>query len=267
MADTGELKKRRDRLREREERVDKAIRKEAGDLRHLEKEVKAERAERDDLQKRRKDLKADLEREIEADTKDQGKRPEKWEEWVEARRDEIADMIDGCEGRINRLVERMIESGQDLKDAKKRDARLEKRIQIVAKRIERKKDSRNDLTKDFSMAEFDCNNGTECPEYMRPHLKDLCERHLQPLRNSGGSVHVNSGYRTTAYNAAVGGETNSYHVYTYRKKSPAVDHVQAGRAASSVAAWHDSHDSFDGMGRYASFTHGDDRGYTSRWYG
>ena len=268
MASTGELQKRRNELKNRESKVDKAIKKEAGDLKHLELEIKEERAERDHLEDKRKDLKKDLEAEIAADEKDKGKKPEKWEEWAESRRDELADMIDSCEARINRLVERMIESGKDLKQLKDRDAKLEKRIQLVSKRIERKKDSSNDLTKDFSMAEFDCNDGTPCPEYMRGPLKQLCEEHLQPLRDSGGSININSGYRTTAYNARIGGETNSYHVYTYRKTAPAADHVQAGRAPSAVAGWHDSHQKRPiGLGRYSSFTHLYQRPYESSWYG
>jgi len=263
----SDLKARREKLKEREDKVDAAIKKEAGDLKHLESELKEERQERDHLQDKRKDLKKELDAEIAADEKGEGEKTEEWEERIESRRDELADMIDSCEARINRLVERMVESGKDLKALKERDATLEKQIAIVTKRIERKKDKANDLTKDFSMAEFDCNDGTPVPEYMRPHLKDLCERHLQPLRNSGGAVHINSGYRTTAYNARIGGASNSYHVYTYRKKAPAVDHVQSGRSPSAVASWHDAHDSFDGMGRYSSFTHGDDRGYPSRWTG
>ena len=108
---------------------------------------------------------------------------------------------------------------------------------------------------------------TPVPSYMKDSLKKLCELHLQPLRNSGGSVHINSGYRTTAYNSAIGGAYNSYHVYTVRKTAPAADHVQAGRSAPTVQKWHDSHNPPDGMGYYGGFTHIDDRGYRSRWYG
>jgi len=267
MADNRELKKRREKLRDREEKVDRAIKHEVKDLKHLTKELRDERDERDELEKRKAQLRKELEDEIKADKRGKGEHPEHWEEWVADRRDELGDMIDASESRINRLVERMVKSGKDLKGLRERDSDLEKRIAIVTRRIERKRDKGNDLTKDFSMAEFDCNDGTPVPEYMRPHLKDLCERHLQPLRNSGGSVNVSSGYRTVSWNARIGGETNSYHVYTYRKRAPAVDHVQSGRAASAVANWHDAHDAFDGMGRYSSFTHGDDRGYSSRWYG
>jgi uncharacterized protein YcbK (DUF882 family) len=267
MADVSQLQARRDKLREREQKVDAAIKDEKADLKHLAKELDEERKQRDELMERRKELKEDLEKEIAADEQGEGDKPEEWEDWVETRRDELADMIDSCEARMNRLAERMVKSKQDLSALTAKDKQLEQRIALVTRRIERKADKSNDLTKDFSMAEFDCNNGTPVPEYMRPHLKDLCERHLQPLRDAGGTVNINSGYRTTAYNAAIGGASNSYHVYTYRKKAPAVDHTQSGRSAGEVANWHDAHDKFDGMGRYSSFCHGDDRGYYSRWTG
>jgi hypothetical protein len=267
MASTGELKKRRTALRDREAKVDKLVRDEKADERHLEKELDEERKERDELEKRRKQLREEIEDEIKRDKEGKGRHPDHWEEWAEERRDELADLIDASEGRINRLVERAIKSKHDLKKLEKRDKTLEQRIKAVNKRIARKKDPKNNLTKDFSTAEFDCNNGTPVPDGIVPHLKKLCEDHLQPLRDSGGSVNINSGYRTASYNAAIGGVSNSYHVYTVRMRAPAADHVQAGRSASSVQKWHDSHGNPDGMGYYGGFTHIDERGYRSRWYG
>jgi hypothetical protein len=168
---------------------------------------------------------------------------------------------------VLRLLEREARSENRLDDLVKRDRRLEKRIVVVNKRIARKLEASGQLTADFHIAEFDCNNGTPVPDGMEPHLRALCVQHLQPLRDSGGGVVINSGYRTAAYNAAIGGASQSYHVYTLRGKSPAADHVQAGRSAYAVQAWHESHNPFDGMGVYSGFTHGDDRGYRSRWTG
>ena len=264
----SELIKRREALKDREAKVDKVVSAKETKLDHLERELKLEREERDELEKRRKELGEALAEEIKADQSGEGEKSEHWEEWVVDRRDELADMIDASEGRINRLVEKMIKTGKDLREAKTRDGRLEQQIQIVQKRIDRKNTPSNDLTKDFSMAEFDCNDGTPVPEYMRGSLKKLCTDHLQPLRDAGGSVHINSGYRTVSYNARIGGEPNSYHIYTYRKDHPAADHVQSGRAPSSVASFHESHQTVPiGLGRYSSFTHLDQRGYTSRWSG
>jgi Peptidase M15 len=266
-SDLATLKRKRKDAQRRNAAVEKALAGERKDLRHIQDELKEEREHRDELKDRRDELKKELKEEIAADERGRGKRPEEWEEWAADRREELADEIDASIARIQRLLERGVKTDKERDELVKRDRKLEAELNGLRKRIERKKDPGGNLTKDFSVAEFDCNNGTPCPSGIVPHLKQLCVAHLQPLRDSGGTVGINSGYRTVSYNAAIGGEPNSYHVYTYRMKAPAVDHVQVGRSASAVANWHDSHDRFDGMGRYSSFVHGDDRGYVSRWYG
>ena len=262
-----ELKRKRSEAAQRNDKVERLLKGERKDLKHIQNELKEEREHRDELQDRRRDLREALEEEIRADKKEHGKHPDEWEDWVSQRREELADLIDSSVARIQRLLERGVRSEKERNELIKRDRHLEKDLRALERRIKRKRDPKNNLTKDFSVAEFDCNNGTPCPNGIVPHLKLLCEKHLQPLRNSGGVVGINSGYRTASYNAAIGGEPNSYHIYTVRMRAPAADHVQSGRSASAVASWHDSHDAFDGMGRYASFVHGDDRGYTSRWWG
>src|SRR5690606_32669728 len=69
------------------------------------------------------------------------------------------------------------------------------------------------LTKNFSMAEFDCKDGTAVPEKYHANVKELAEN-LQVLRD-----HINepvlitgSGYRTPTHNAKVGGAKNSQHL-------------------------------------------------------
>jgi hypothetical protein len=267
MPSLEELKDRRDAVKKREERVDRLVKGERVDLHHLRKEIEEEHREQDRFQKRRRELEDALEGEIEADEVDAGQHSENWEEWVEARRDELADMVDASESRVLRLLEREARSENRLDELVKRDERLEKRIVVIRKRIERKQESSGQLTRDFHIAEFDCNDGTPVPDGMEPHLKALCVQHLQPLRDSGGSIHINSGYRTTAYNAAIGGASQSYHIYTLRMKAPAADHIQAGRSAPDVQSWHDAHNPPDGMGYYSGFTHIDDRGYRARWWG
>ena len=44
-------------------------------------------------------------------------------------------------------------------------------------------------------------------------LRLLCAQVLQPLRDSVGALHVNSGYRSAAVNAAKGGAATSQHLY------------------------------------------------------
>lgn len=266
-SDLATLKRKRKDAQDRSQKVERLLAGERKDLRHIQSELKDEREHRDELKDRRDVLKRELNEEIADDERGKGEHAEHWEDWARDRREELADEIDASIARIQRLLERGAKSDKERDELVKRDRKLEGELRALKKRMERKRDPGGNLTKDFSVAEFDCNNGTPCPSGIVPHLKQLCVAHLQPLRDSGGTVGINSGYRTVQYNAAIGGEPNSYHVYTYRMKAPAVDHVQAGRSASEVANWHDSHNRFDGMGRYSSFCHGDDRGYPSRWYG
>jgi len=254
--------------KDREAQVEKLIVADELDLAKILNEIESEREERDQFEKQRRQLRKALDEEIAADKQGDGERSEEWEARKEAKRDELADLIEGSESRLDRLVERVATKQSALDDLRKRDSGLEDRIARLAKKIERiETETAGQLTKSYHVAEFDCRNGTPVPSYMVASLKALCVRHLQPLRDAGGVVSINSGYRTAAYNAAIGGASESYHVYTIRKTAPAADHIQSGRSAPAVQQWHEAHTPFDGMGFYAGFTHGDDRGYRSRWYG
>jgi hypothetical protein len=257
MPTTGELRKRREKAQEREAKVDEAIRDERTNLERLRKELDAEREERDQYEKRRKELKEDLEAEIEADKKDKGEHPEKWEAYAEARRDELADMIEASEARIDRLIERVAKNADDLAKLRELDATLEKRIARIQRRIERKKDDKGQLTEHFHVAEFDCRDGTDVPDAAIPSLKALCENVLEPQRSRFGSVHVNSGYRTRSYNASIGGASNSIHIYDAHPQATAADHICASGGAR---AWFDNTaGKADGRGLYSSFHHADNR--------
>ena len=50
------------------------------------------------------------------------------------------------------------------------------------------------------------------PQAVLKNLEDLVALLLQPLANEFGQVIINSGYRSPALNAAVGGAVNSQHV-------------------------------------------------------
>lgn len=263
-----ELKKSRAKLRKREDHVERLARGAKLTLVELGEELLDIRGEITHVQDRRQALKEAIEEEIRADDAGKGEHTEHWEDWVETRRDELADMLESYEGQIERLVRAQTDTREERSELAKRNQVLDKRIEVINKKIARIKDDRKgDLTKDFHIAEFDCRNGTPVPSYMEASLRSLCQEHLQPLRDSGGTVSINSGYRTAAYNAAIGGATQSYHIYDLRKDHPAADHIQVGRPASAVQQWHDAHNPPDGMGYYAGFTHIDDRGYRSRWWG
>ncbi len=120
-----------------------------------------------------------------------------------------------------------------------------------------KKFPRGDKTKlsaNFIAKEFDCSCG-KCTETLI-NLDHVAK--LQKLREDlGTSIHINSAYRCPEHNKAVGGEKNSMHM-----KGHATDIVVDGMTPLEVQ---DACESFDGLGRYDSFTHIDSRGTRARW--
>jgi hypothetical protein len=188
----------------------------------------------------------------------------------DAKADDVADRIEDQEDVKDDLL-------AALDDAKDRDREAEKiledhreRVAALRKKREARKKAREgngDLSPHFSMAEFNCRDGTPVPSYMRPHLEALCKQHLEPARAANGPIRITSGYRHARYNAAIGGASQSYHVYELRKTSPAADHTAQGASPGTLQRWYDTHTNPDGMGYYAGFTHIDERGYRSRWSG
>jgi uncharacterized protein YcbK (DUF882 family) len=68
------------------------------------------------------------------------------------------------------------------------------------------------LTENFSLSEFESKDGSETPEEVKQNLQKLANN-LQILRNYlGKPIFINSGYRSTIHNQAVGGAKNSQHV-------------------------------------------------------
>lgn len=269
------LRERRTRAREREEHVEKLLRGNKLTLIELGEEVNEERDEREHLVDRRQALGAALESEIEADADGKGRKGEGWEQWAEARRDELADLIDATNARIERLIVVTADTREARRELAKRDKGLEKRIAVIERKLERKADAAGRLTPNFHVAEFDCHDGTPVPKASIPALKAHCQVYLEPLRAAFGPVHVNSGFRTRSYNASIGGASMSVHVYDapwqHDPWAVAVDHTAQGASPSQVQAFHETHTHPDGMGRYSSFTHVDNRnriGWAdSRWVG
>lgn len=120
-----------------------------------------------------------------------------------------------------------------------------------------KKFPRGDKTKlsaNFAVPEFECACGV-CQETLI-NLDHVAK--LQKLREDlGASIHINSAYRCPDHNKAIGGEPNSMHM-----KGHATDIVVSGMTPLEVQ---DACESFDGLGRYDTFTHIDSRGYKARW--
>ena len=68
------------------------------------------------------------------------------------------------------------------------------------------------LTKNFSLHEFACKDGSETPQEIIYNLQKLAIQ-LQVLRDFlGKPITVNSGYRSPEHNKKIGGVLNSQHV-------------------------------------------------------
>lgn len=110
----------------------------------------------------------------------------------------------------------------------------------------------------FKQAEFRCH----CCGKLGPgiHINLLILLEALRYKFGGRSVHINSGYRCTKHNEAVGGGTKSQHLY-----GNAADMVISG--ISPYAVWSSSniYNVNGGVGKYTTFTHVDCRGSKARW--
>lgn len=133
--------------------------------------------------------------------------------------------------------------------------------------------TRKRLSKHFVVEEFDCNDGTRVQRRDYSGLSYLCRVYLEPLRKKYGSVHINSGYRTRAYNARIGGESNSFHIYTMHDGNDQAADITCARG--NPRDWHRTLNTIrarkrngrGGLGLYNTFVHVDVRDYKADWRG
>ena len=133
--------------------------------------------------------------------------------------------------------------------------------------------TRKRLSKHFTVEEFDCHNGTRVSPREYNGLEYLCKQFLEPLRAKFGAVKINSGYRTRAYNASIGGEPNSFHIYTMHDGNDQAADVRCARG--TPRQWHAfmagirarKRGGKGGLGLYSSFVHVDIRDYKADWRG
>lgn len=132
--------------------------------------------------------------------------------------------------------------------------------------------TRHRLSTHFTIEEFDCRDGSKCRPADHEGLEYLCRQYLEPLRMKYGRVKVNSGFRTRAYNARIGGASKSYHIYTERTNDQAADVTcQKGTPRD----WHrtlnwirqNKRGGRGGLGLYDRFVHVDLREVKSDWRG
>lgn len=121
------------------------------------------------------------------------------------------------------------------------------------KTFSKKRDGNTSLSKNFKVKEFSCNDGTD---------KILVDIEmipiLQKIRDLGGSVTINSAYRTVAHNKKQGGASNSYHLYgrAFDIKCSKLSLDNICRIANTLGV--------KGIIRYSSFVHIDSR--TSKYH-
>lgn len=131
--------------------------------------------------------------------------------------------------------------------------------------------TRHRLSRHFTVEEFDCRDGTKVMKRDYNGLEYLCRTFLEPLRKKYGPVRVNSGFRTQAYNARIGGASRSEHIYTIHDgNDQAADiHCRKGgprdwhRTLNTIRAL--KRNGRGGLGLYGTFVHVDIRDYKADW--
>ena len=129
----------------------------------------------------------------------------------------------------------------------------------VVKVYSKAKEGNVKLSKNFTVKEFACSDGTDTV-FISLALVNL----LQKIRNHfGKAVIINSAYRTEAHNKSIGGATYSQHKYGL-----AADIHINGVTPKEIAAYVETlMPSSGGIGIYKSFCHVDVRRVRSRWNG
>lgn len=129
----------------------------------------------------------------------------------------------------------------------------------VVKVYSKAKEGNVKLSKNFTVKEFACSDGTDTV-FISLALVNL----LQKIRDHfGKAVIINSAYRTEAHNKSIGGATYSQHKYGL-----AADIHINGVTPKEIAAYVETlMPSSGGIGIYKSFVHVDVRQVKSRWNG
>lgn len=121
------------------------------------------------------------------------------------------------------------------------------------------------MTKNFSLAEFTCKDGTPVPPEYIPNVEELA-KNLQVLRDYlDEPIHINSGYRTKSWNHKQGGRIFSQHLV-----GKAADITVKSKTPKELKAIieqliKEGQMSQGGIGLYPGFVHYDIRGEKARW--
>lgn len=126
------------------------------------------------------------------------------------------------------------------------------------------------LTKNFQAKEFYSRVKKGGPKQIPPPAKyagnlQALAINLQKIRDRVGPLNINSGYRTTKYNATVGGASNSQHLYAKAAdiSSPTMTGPELHEVVIDLINQGAIHNG--GVGKYNTFVHYDIREQPARW--
>lgn len=124
------------------------------------------------------------------------------------------------------------------------------------------------LTKNFSLSEFDCKDGTPVPKKYIGNAQEVANN-LQVLRDVlGVPVRITgSGYRTPAHNKKVGGAKTSQHLTCSAADINADGYTPLRLANKIETLIKQGKMKQGGIGIYKTFVHYDVRGTAARWNG
>ena len=121
------------------------------------------------------------------------------------------------------------------------------------------------LTTNFSIKEFECNDGTEIPQKYIDNVKELA-KNLQVLRDEIDlPIHINSSYRHPEYNKRIGGAKFSQHLTASASDIVVRDMTPKKVAKTILKLIKNGKMKEGGVGLYNGFVHYDIRGTKARW--
>jgi uncharacterized protein YcbK (DUF882 family) len=121
------------------------------------------------------------------------------------------------------------------------------------------------LTANFTLREFECNDGTTVPEKYISNVNKLAYN-LQVLRDElKKPIHINSGYRHPAYNKRIGGAKFSQHLTASASDIVVRDITPKKLARTILKLIKQGKMNEGGVGLYNGFVHYDIRGKKARW--
>jgi len=124
-----------------------------------------------------------------------------------------------------------------------------------------------DLTRNFSLHEFACRDGSAVPLELINNVT-LLAKNLQVLRDHiQRPITVISGYRSPSYNSKIGGARKSQHMVA-KAGDLKVAGMHPDEVRAAILHLIDTGKMMQGgVGRYTTFTHYDVRSRKARWSG